>query len=152
MDKSCAGPLGGAQTLTFGRRQVPAELRRVGGGGRAGWGRQNSLAFAPLPLRFSPPGGRGRGWGAGAARGGGCPLSRGLGAGEPSTAPGPFGVPGTGVTRWGMGPWRKKPPPPPLLSLAPSPPPSRRPLPGKSGPFNPTLRQKGFTGGLFFKI
>lgn len=97
MDKSCAGPLRGAQTLTFGRRQVPAELGWAGGGGRAEWGRRNSLAFAPLPLPFTPPGGRGRG--AGAARGGGCPLSRDLGAGEPLHSP----RPASRSRNWGNG-------------------------------------------------
>lgn len=39
VDKSGAGPLRGAQTLTFGRRQVPTELGGDGGRGRARGGR-----------------------------------------------------------------------------------------------------------------
>lgn len=69
MDKSCAGPLGGAQTLTFRRRQVPASSAGVGASRARSrcWGeRRNSLVFVPLPLpsrRLEDGGGAGaRAW------------------------------------------------------------------------------------------
>lgn len=147
VDKSRAGPLRGAQTLTFGRRQVPAELGGAGGCGRAGWGRRNSLGFAPLPLPFSPPGGRGRG--AGAARGDWFPLSRGWGAGEPPDSPRPPSRSrnwGNGV---GDGAVQEK------ASASPSPLALSPPLPvglclGNLGPSIPHSRKRGFAGGLFF--
>lgn len=135
-----------AQTLTFGRRQVPQSSAGLGGG-RAGWGRRNSLGFAPLPFHFSPPGGRGRG--AGAARGDWFPLSRGWGAGEPPTK---SPRPRSRSRNWGNG-WdgadaRKKPPASPSpLALSP-------PLPvglclGNLGPSIPHSR-KGVCWRLIF--
>jgi hypothetical protein len=115
VDKSSAWPLQGAQTLTFRRRQVSAELCRDGGDRCVGAAEQSSI-HSPPPF-FSLPGGRGWGWGAG-GRGAEWRGAVILGLPSPSTVPGPLYLPGTGVTGWGMGPCRKKPPPLPLLLLA----------------------------------
>lgn len=116
VDKSCPGPLRGAQTLTFGRRQVPQSSAGLGAAGARGGGGGTVSASLPSPF----PSRRREG-------GGGARVRRGVtgsrypgagGLGSPPTAPGPLRVPGTGVTGWGMGPCRKKPPPLPLLSLS----------------------------------
>lgn len=108
---SCAWPLIGAQILTFWRRQVPAITAGMGAAGR-----QNQLAFPPLPLSCRLPAGRGRG--RARARQGGGVSDR-----EPqvSSSPGPPHLPGTGGTVWGMGLCRKKPPPLPFLAYSPTP-------------------------------
>lgn len=151
VDKSCARPLGGAQTLIFGARQVDRYLqaRRGWGPRRGGW-QWNSLAFAPLPLSFSQPGGRGRGAGSNTALGAGCPLSRGLGVRgilqEPLSHFRNWGsVRGGG---WGRAVQSLRLP----FPLAPSP-----PLPvglclGNLGPSIPHSRKRVFAGDYFLKF
>lgn len=105
-------------------------------------GRQNHLAFLPLPLSCRPPAGRGRG----RAR---ARQDSGVSDPEPRVflSPGspPFRNWGNGMGG-GMGLCWKKPPPLPFLACSPIlPPSSRRPLPGKSGPFSPTIAEGGLT-------
>lgn len=142
LDTSCAWPLVGAQTLTFWRRQVPKSPQ--------GWGQQGGRTLQhSLPSPF--PAGR-------LLSGGGAGRGRGRVAGCPNTEPrvSPSLGPPLPSRNWGepCGGWgcagkclRLS-----LSLLALLPPSSRRPLPGKSGPFSPTIALKGIWLGLIFVI
>lgn len=117
---------------------------------RWGWGAAEQSSIRSPPPFLLAAWRAGAGLGTGAARGGGCPLSWELGALEPLDSPRPHSHSRNWGNRVGDGAVQEK------ASASPSPlarslsPPSRRPLPGKSGPFNPTPAQKGSCWGLFF--
>lgn len=135
---------------------APTGTHALGGMGVAGaeWGGGGGTVYSVR----SPPPSLLAAWRAGAGLGrgrcAGCraPLSQGSGAPEPLRSP----QPPSHSRNWGNargGGWGRAGTSLRLSlssrSLSPS---SRRPLPGKSGPFNPTLALKGFCWGLFFQI
>lgn len=113
---------------------------------------QSSIRSPPPFLLAAWRAGAGLGRGRGHSVGCTVPVISGLGdlgPGEPLDSP----QPPSHSRNWGNargGGWDRAGTS--LRLPSPLPPPSHRPLPGKSGPFNPTLAQKGFCWGFFFEF
>lgn len=135
---------------------APTGTHELGGMGVAGaeWGGGGGTVYS---IRSPPPSllaawRAGAGLGRGRCAGCRAPLSQGSEALEPLGSP----QPPSHSRNWGNargGGWGRAGTSLRLSlssrSLSPS---SRRPLPGKSRPFSPTLALKGFCWGLFFQI